>query len=97
LARELRRLPARGRAEVERAVTRQGADGEPGELRAAALRPDAPLLERPLVDALDAVGPGHVGRLAVDLAADEPDDGLQRLVLRSHQGQRCLAAEVALP
>ena len=68
-----------------------------GELRAAALRPDAPLLERPLVDALDAVRPGHVGRLAVDLAADEPHDGLQRVVLGPHQGQRRLAAEVALP
>ena len=68
-----------------------------GEVRAAALRPDPPFGERLLVDARDAVGAGNVRRLAVDLAADEPDDGLARLVLRAHERERGVAPEVALP
>ena len=74
------------------------ADREPGELRAGALRPDAALGERRLVDVLDVPGSGDV-RIghAVDLAADEPDDGRRCLVLGAHQRQRALRAEVAPP
>ena len=53
LAFELRRLAARSRAEVERALARTGPDDEPGELGAAALRPDQARMERLLVDPLD--------------------------------------------
>ena len=53
--------------------------------------------ERLLVDARDAVRAGHVGRLAVDLAAHEADDRLGRLVLRPHQLERRVLAEVAAP
>ena len=97
LAGQLCRLAARCRADIERAVARQRADGERSELRAAALRPDPAFGQRLLVHALDAVGAGNVGRLAVDLAANEPDDGLGRLVLRAHERQCVVAAEVALP
>ena len=61
LALELRRLPARRGAEVERALARTRADGEPGELRAAALRPDQTGGERLLVDALDVQRVRQVG------------------------------------
>ena len=90
--------PGRG-AEVERALALARADDEPGELRAAALRPDQPRRERLLVDALDVqrvrqirIGP------PVDvagLAAVEPHDALRRLVLRAHQRERVVAAELA--
>ena len=53
VAGEHRRLPAGRRAEVEDALALLRADGEPGELRAAALRPDPALRERLLVDAFD--------------------------------------------
>ena len=51
LAGQLRRLPAGRGAEVERPLSRPGSDGEPGELRAAALRPDPPFGQRLLVHA----------------------------------------------
>ena len=53
LALELRRLPTGSGAEVERALARARADGETGELRAAALGPDQAGVERGLLDAVD--------------------------------------------
>ena len=70
------------------------ADDERRELRAAALRPDAAVASA-RVDALDAVGAGHVGRLADRLGG--ADDELARLVLRAHQRERLVAPEVAHP
>ena len=75
VAREHRRLSARRSAEIEHSLARLRADAEPGQLRAAALRPDPTLGERLLVDAVDRIGvrnvrfgpvrglsPGRVGR-----------------------------------
>ena len=66
LAGEHRRLAARRGAEVEHPLARDGADREPGELRAGALRPDAALGECALVDVLDVPGarerPGRARR-----------------------------------
>ena len=94
LAVEHRRLAAGRRAEIEHALSRDGADREPGQLRAGALRPDPALGERLLVDALDAPGTGDVGiGLALDLAADEPDDERRRLVLGLHQRAGAVGAE----
>ena len=45
----------------------------------------------------DAPRAGNVRRLAFDLAANEADDGLRRLVLRAHQRERPLLAEIAPP
>ena len=73
------------------------ADDERRQLRRAALRPDPPLLDRLLVHALDAVRARDVGRLARRVAAHEPHDRLGRLVLRAHQRERLLLAEVAPP
>src|SRR5204863_9726847 len=97
LAGEHRRLAARGGAEVEHALAFARADDEAGELGASALRPDPSFGQRPLVDPLDAVGAGDVSWLAVDLPTYEPHDGLQWLVLRLHQRDRLLAAEVTRP
>ena len=60
LALELRRLPARRCAEVERPFAGARADGEAGELRTAALRPDQARFERVLVDPVDVPGRGQV-------------------------------------
>ena len=81
-------------AEVEHALAVLRADDEAGELRAAALRPDPPLGDGELVDALDAVRAGDVGRLGAErrLAADEPHDRLERLVHRPHQRERVVVA-----
>ena len=70
------------------------ADGEAGELRAAALRPDrAPPRAPARRPGRRASAPGMSGSApAVDLAADEPDDGLRRLVLRAHQRERLVRA-----
>ena len=46
---------------------------------------------------VDAAGARDVGRLALDLAANEPHDRLRRLVLRPHQRERLLLAPVAPP
>jgi len=97
LALELRRLASGGGAEIERPFTGAGTHGEPGELRAAALRPDPPLAQRALVDTLDAVSAGYVGRLARRITVDKPDSRLRRLVLGAHERDGGLAAEVPLP
>ena len=99
LAAELRRLAARRRAQVEHALAVLRADGEPDELRAAALRPDQPVGDGEVVDALDAVRAGKVGRLGAGrrVALDEADDRLERLVHRPHQRERVGGAEVAHP
>src|SRR3954470_5688552 len=101
LALELRRLAARRRAEIERALSRTRAHGEARELRAATLRPDQSGVELLLVDTLHVPGTGHVrvGR-ARDrslLALVAPHDALGRLVLCAHQRERFLAAELAPP
>ncbi len=99
LAAELRRLPARRRAQVEHALAVLRADGEPDELRAAALRPDQPVGDGEVVDALDAIRPGNVGRLGARrrVSLDKADDRLERLVHRPHQRERVGGAEVAHP
>src|SRR5207245_10239607 len=97
LARELRRLSTRCRAEIERAFSLQRADDETRELRGPALRPDASLRECALVDAIDAVRARDVRRLTRWVAAHETYDRLRRLVLRAHQRERVLRAEVAHP
>ena len=66
-------------------------------MRRAALGPHPPFVERVLVDACDAVRTGNVGRLAVDLPANQAHDRLLRLVLRTHERERVLRAEVPLP
>ena len=68
------------------------------ELRAAALRPDASLGDRVLVDAVDDPGAGHDRVFpALDRAADEADGGLGLLVLRRHQRPGLVGAELAPP
>ena len=89
LSRELGRLAAGRRAEVERSLTLARADGEPGQLRAPALRPDQAGRERLLVDPVDVERVGKI-RVALPfhpalLAPVEPDDAFGRLVLRAHQ------------
>jgi hypothetical protein len=91
------RLTAGGGAEIEDALARARPDREPRELRAAALRPDAPFRECMLVHTPDPPGTGHVCRLAVDLAADSPHDRLGRLVLDAHQCECLVLAPVATP
>src|SRR5262249_48037688 len=54
LARQHRRLAPGRRAEVERTLPGESADGEPGQLGAAALRPNPAFRERDLVDAGNA-------------------------------------------
>ncbi len=95
VAAQLPRLPARCRAEVEHALAVRRADAEAGELRAAALRPDPPVGHQRLVHALDAKGARQVRLLRAGrrLAAHEPDDCLERLVHRPHQGERAVFAE----
>ena len=98
VAREHRRLPAGGSAQVERPLPEPRADDVADELRAAALRPDAALRKRGLVDAVDderAVDQRILSSL--DRAAHEPDRGLRLLVLRRHQRARSVGAEVAPP
>jgi hypothetical protein len=94
---EHRRLAAGRRAEIESPLALARTDDESSELGAAALRPDPPLGERRFVDTLDPIGAGNLGRLAVDLSSDQPHRRFRRLVLRTHQGQRLLTAEVARP
>ena len=97
LAREHRRLPSGRRARVEDPLPLARPDDESRELRPAALRPNAAFLERPVVDPVDAVRAGHIGRLARRVAPHQPDHGFGRLVLRAHQCERRLLAEVAAP
>ena len=68
------------------------------ELGTPALRPDAPLRERLLVDAVDDPCPGDQRvLLARDRAADEPDRRLRLVVLGDHQRACVLGAELAPP
>ena len=68
------------------------------ELRGAALRPDAPLGKRRLVDAVDDPGAGDQRVLApLDRAANEPHGGLRFLVLRGHQRARGVRPQLAPP
>ena len=98
LAGEHRRLAAWRRAEVEDALACLRADDEPGELGASALRPDLASLQGFLVHPLDLVCARDVRRGPVrEWAADMPDDGGRWFVLRPHQRQRRLLAEVAPP
>src|SRR6266511_977409 len=97
LAGELGRLPTGRGAEFERPLALAAADGQAGELRAAALRPDPSLGEGLLVDPLDAVSARNVGRLSGQRTADEPHDRLRRLVLGAHQGQCLVGAELVPP
>ena len=101
LALELGRLATRSRAEVEGALPRPRPDDEPGELGATALRPDQALVQRLLVDALDVqrvrqiqVGPTFD---RAGLPAVQADDAFRRLVLRAHQRERFLLAELLPP
>src|SRR5207302_4301553 len=96
VSRKLRRLPPGRSAEVERSLTLARADGEPGQLRAPALRPDQASRERLLVDPVDVE---RVGKIRVALPFDaavlapvDPDDALGRLVLGAHQRECVLAA-----
>ena len=97
LAGEHRRLaPGRG-AEVERALARTRPH-VPDELRAAALRPDAALCKRRLVDAVDDPGAGDERVLTtVHGAANEAHGGLGLVVLRAHQRPCVVRAELAPP
>ena len=101
LARELHRLAAGRRAQIEDALAVAAADEEPRELRPAALRPDQSVGKRFLVDAPHVQ---RVGKLRVGLTFDpaglapvHPHHGLERLVLCRHQRQRVVAAELAEP
>ncbi len=94
---EHRRLAAGRRAQVERPLAGARADGEPCQLRPAALRPDRPGGKGPLVDPLDAVRARQVGRLTRRVTPDEPHDRLGRLVLCAHERERVLLAEIAAP
>src|SRR2546428_440588 len=76
LAWELRGLAAGRGAEIEHALAVLRADCEAGDLRAPALRPDPPVRDREVVDALDAIRIRDVGRLSGGVAADEPHDRL---------------------
>ena len=99
LARELRRLPARRGAQVEHALALARADGERRELRAAALRPDRGPPRAP------ARRPGRRARRPGSPRPARPrsrratsaHDRLGRLVLRPHQRERLVRAEVAPP
>ena len=97
VAGQLGRLAAGSRTEIENALALPRADDDAGELRSAALRPDPALGEGLLVDSIDPVGAGDVGRFALELAPDQPDDRLRRLVLRPHQGECLLPPEIACP
>ena len=69
LAREHRRLAPGRRAQVERPLARPRAHDVTDELRAAALRPDAALLDRRLVDAVDDPGAGKIDRVLLPSTA----------------------------
>ena len=85
-----RRLAAGRRARVEHALAIARTEDERRQLRRTAHR------SHPLdVDRLDDIGAGHVGRLADRLGGAHLERG--RLVLRAHQGERILVAEVARP
>ena len=78
-----------------------GPDDEPGELGATALRPDQARMQRLLVDPLDVqrVRQIRIGA-TFDLAglpAVQADDAFRRLVLRAHQRERLLRAELLPP
>src|SRR5439155_3498017 len=88
LAGEHRRLAAGRGAEVEHALALTRPHYEPGELRAAALRPDPSFVDRDLVDPVDAVRARDVGRLARWVASDQAHNRLLRLVVRAHQVER---------
>jgi hypothetical protein len=97
LAREHRGLAARGGTAVARPLAFACPDGQRRQLRGAALRPDPARREHLLVDALDPHSARKVGRLALDLSADDADDGLGRLVLRPHERQRLLVPQLLAP
>ena len=97
LACQLRRLAPGRRADVERALAFTRADREPCQRRAAALRPDAAVLQRDGVHAWDAEYARRVGPLAFHLASHKAHRGLGRVVLRVHERDRLLVPEVALP
>ena len=80
------RLAAGRRAEVEDPLAGLRADGEAGQLRAAALRPDEPVGKPLLRDLVDRQGSRELGvALAgeVSTARGDPDDRRRRLVLAS--------------
>ena len=98
VARQHGRLATGCGTEVEHPLPRFRPDREGRELGAGALRPDAPLRDRVLVDVLDVPGTGDVRvRLACDLTADDPHHGGGRAVLGLHQCARLAGAEVAPP
>src|SRR5205823_9995109 len=68
LSGKLRRLAARRGAEIESPVAAVRLHDEAGELRAAALRPDASRSDGVVIHPLDAISAGDVGRLTVDLS-----------------------------
>src|SRR3954451_13812348 len=65
LSRKLRRLAARRRAEIESPVAAVRIHDEAGELRAAAMRPDASRDDGVVIRPLDAISAGDVGRLTL--------------------------------
>ena len=95
LAAQHRRLAAGRRARVEDPLAVARVESQRPDLRAAALRPDAPFSERRWIDALDAVGARHVGRLSDRLGG--ANDELARLVLRLGERDRLVEAPVAFP
>src|SRR5205085_4741787 len=97
LALELCGLSARRRAEVERPLALACIDYQARELRAATLRPDPAGGESILVEAVDAVRARNVRRPAGWIAAHKTHDRLRRLVLRAHERQRVVLAEVSRP
>ena len=98
LAGEHRRLAARSGAEVEHPFARKGPDANAGELRAAALGPDLALFQGFFVHPRDLPGVRNVRFGPVwGLSPDMSDNDRGRLVLRPHQGEGVLLAEVALP
>src|SRR5919109_1182928 len=84
--RELGRLAPGGGAQVEDAVAWTRADGRSRQLRSAALRPRVPRLEPVRRNGVDDLRP-----------LGSPHGGLGRLVLRTHEGERVLAAELPPP
>ena len=101
LARELGGLASGSGAQIEHALPIAAGDAEARELGAAALRPDQPLAQSVLVDALDVQRVRQVGiRDALDspfLARVAAHDGLGRLVLRLHQRERLVRSELPPP
>ncbi len=97
LACQLRRLATGRGAEVERPFPIARANCEPGKSRSPALRPDTTLCECHRVHTLYPEHARHVSLLAVELAANDPNRRLRRLVLGVHERNRLIPTQVTFP